>query len=113
MEEDQRLKANASEKSPSLIGMSLLAIMRHGSGLFLREAIDAEITAHLGRLRYERGQKFRGHRNGYQETTLDTPARPITHDRPKVAHMKGFESCFYTPRIRRPRSLQPRSRTCT
>lgn len=70
--------------------------------MLLKEAIDAEITEHLGRLRYERGEVFRGHRNGHQETTIDTPVGPISFERPKVAYADDFESRFHTPHVRRP-----------
>lgn len=102
MSENQKSTSNASEESANLLGMSLLAILRQGSGMLLREAIDQEITEHLGRLRYERGEVFRGHRNGHQETRIDTPVGPITYARPKVAHAEDFESRFHTPHVRRP-----------
>lgn len=102
MKENQNSALNTSGDSPSLLGMSLLAILRQGSGMLLKEAIEAEITEHLGRLRYQHSAEFRGHRNGYQETRMDTPAGSITYDRPKVAHAEGFESRFHTPHARRP-----------
>jgi putative transposase len=102
MSENNKTNNNASELGANFLGMSLLAILRQGSGLLLKEAIDAEITAHLGRLRYEHGEVFRGHRNGHQKTTLDTPVGPVEYDRPKVAYADGFESRFHTPHARRP-----------
>lgn len=101
MRENQNTKRNASEES-NLLGMSLLAILRQGSGLLLKEAIEAEIDDHLGRLRYQHSEEFRGHRNGTQKTSMDTPIGPIEYDRPKVAYAEGFESRFHTPHVRRP-----------
>jgi putative transposase len=102
MKENQNSRPNASEDSPNLLGMSLLAILRQGSGLLLKEAIEAEITEHLGRLRYQHGTEFRGHRNGHQKTQMDTSLGPIEYDRPKVAYAEGFESRYHTPHMRRP-----------
>jgi hypothetical protein len=62
--ENNKTTNNFSGESPNLLGMSLLAILRQGSGMLLKEAIEAEITEHLGRLRYQHGAEFRGHRNG-------------------------------------------------
>jgi transposase-like protein len=102
MRENQNSDKNTSGETPNLLSMSLLAILRQGSGLLLKEAIEAEITEHLGRLRYQHGTEFRGHRNGYQKTSMDTPVGPIEYDRPKVAHAEGFQSRYHTPHVRRP-----------
>ena len=102
MKENQNSSPNARTESPNFQGMSLLAILRQGSGLLLKEALEAEITEHLGRLRYEHGAEFRGHRNGYQKTQMDTSLGPIEYDRPKVAYAEGFESRYHTPHVRRP-----------
>ncbi len=102
MSENNKSSNNASEESPNLLGMSLLAILRQGSGLLLKEAIEAEITEHLGRLRYAHGEEFRGHRNGHQKTQMDTSLGPIEYDRPKVAYAEGFQSRYHTPHVRRP-----------
>jgi putative transposase len=100
--ENQNTKRNASEELPNLLGMSLLAILRQGSGTLLKEAIEAEISEHLGRLRYQHSEEFRGHRNGAQKTSIDTPIGPIEYDRPKVAYAEGFQSRYHTPHVRRP-----------
>ena len=102
MKENQSSRPNASEDSPNLLGMSLLAILRQGSGLLLKEAIEAEITEHLGRLRYAHSEEFRGHRNGHQKTQMDTSLGPIEYARPKVAYADGFQSRYHTPHVRRP-----------
>lgn len=70
--------------------------------MLFKEAIEAEITEHLGRLRYAHGEVFRGHRNGHQKTQMDTGMGPIEYDRPKVAHAEGFQSRYHTPHARRP-----------
>jgi putative transposase len=59
-----------------------------GARVLLQTAIEAEVTAFLGRDRYERaatGEDVRaGLRNGYCPTTVKTIAGPVTLQRPKV-----------------------------
>lgn len=99
MKEKQKTLENASAE---FAGLTLLAILRQGSGILLEEAVKAEITEYLGRLRYEHGAEFRGHRNGFQETSIDTPTGPVTYKRQKLAYAEGFKSRYHTPHVRRP-----------
>ena len=59
-----------------------------GARLLLQAAIEAEVTAFLGRDRYERAATSEdaraGMRNGYCPTTVKTTAGPVTLQRPKV-----------------------------
>ena len=59
-----------------------------GARLLLQTAIEAEVTAFLGRDRYERaenGEEVRaGMRNGYCATTVKTTAGAVTLRRAKV-----------------------------
>jgi putative transposase len=59
-----------------------------GARLLLQTAIEAEVTAFLGRDRYERTASCEdaraGMRNGYCPTTVKTTAGPVTLERPKV-----------------------------
>ena len=59
-----------------------------GARLLLQVAIEAEVTAYLGRDRYERTASCEdaraGMRNGYCPTTVKTTAGPVTLQRPKV-----------------------------
>jgi putative transposase len=59
-----------------------------GARLLLQTAIEAEVTAFLGRDRYERAATSEdaraGMRNGYCPTTVKTTAGPVTLQRPKV-----------------------------
>ena len=59
-----------------------------GARLLLQAAIEAEVTAYLGRDRYERAASCEdaraGMRNGYCPTTVKTTAGPVTLQRPKV-----------------------------
>jgi transposase-like protein len=59
-----------------------------GARLLLQTAIEAEVTAYLGRERYQRAagceDALAGMRNGYCPTTVKTTAGPVTLARPKV-----------------------------
>jgi putative transposase len=46
---------------------SLEAYVREGARRMLAAALEAEVTAFLGRNRHERGAPFRGYRNGYHQ----------------------------------------------
>jgi hypothetical protein len=98
MSENRETREIASEESPS----GLLAILRQGFGPLIREAMEAEITTFLGRSHYQHGAEFRGYRNGYQESSIDSPVGRLKYQRPKVAYATGFKSRFHTPHVRRP-----------
>jgi len=104
MRENQNAENIARKDLPGmeLLGMTLLTILQHGAGKLLKEANEADVTAYLGRRRYEHGGEVPGHRNGHQETTMDTPIGPITYDRQKLANAEDFKSRYHTPHVRRP-----------
>lgn len=81
--------------------MSLSSLLQFGTGLLLKQAIAAEITEYLGRAHYQHGEEFKGHRNGYQKTRLDTGIGVIEYNRPKLANAPNFESQYHVPRMRR------------
>jgi transposase-like protein len=60
-------QSEASGNEPSVVLDSLEAYVREGARRMLAAALDAEVSAFLGRDRYERGKPFRGYRNGYHE----------------------------------------------
>ena len=47
---------------------TLEAKVREGARLMLAAAIEDEVSAFLGRDRYERSEEFRGYRNGYHRS---------------------------------------------
>src|SRR5437667_2117828 len=63
-------EASADEHGP--VPESLEGYVREGARRMLAAALEEEVSAFLGRGRYERGKPFRGYRNGYQ------PARELT-----------------------------------
>lgn len=85
-----------------LSSMSLMGLLQLGGGLVLKHAVAAEITEYLGRSRYQRTEEFKGYRNGYQDTNLDTPLGRIKYKRPKVAGAPDFNSKFHSGGMRRP-----------
>lgn len=91
----------------SLDECTVLGLLRFGGQTLLKGAIAAEITDHLGRGYYAHGteQSVPGDRNGYRETTLDTPIGQVTYDRPLVVHAPEFHSQYHVPFMRRPKEF--------
>ena len=60
-------------------------VARLGARLLLQTALEAEVTAFLGRERYQRDPNASsGHRNGHQPVTIKTTSGPLTLQRPKL-----------------------------
>jgi putative transposase len=60
-------------------------VARLGARLLLQTAVEAEVTAFLGRDRYQRDPDANpGHRNGHQPMTIKTTAGPLSLQRPKL-----------------------------
>ena len=60
-------------------------VARLGAWLLLQTALEAEVTAFLGRERYQRDPDANpGHRNGHQPITVKTTSGPLTLARPKL-----------------------------
>jgi transposase-like protein len=60
-------------------------VARLGARLLLQSALEAEVTAFLGRERYQRDPDAEpGYRNGHQPITVKTTSGPLHLDRPKV-----------------------------
>jgi putative transposase len=74
------------------LGETLEEVARLGARLLLQTALEAEVTAFLGRDRYARGERIRpGHRNGNAPVTVKTTAGPVTLERPKL---RGTDEAF-------------------
>jgi putative transposase len=84
----ERIRAEINElfADPSRdVGDVVEAVARLGARLLLQSALEAEVTAFLGRERYQRDQDASpGHRNGHQPITVKTTSGPLRLDRPKV-----------------------------
>ena len=60
-------------------------VARLGARLLLQAALEAEVTAFLGRERYQGDPDANpGHRNGHQPITVKTTSGPLTLERPKL-----------------------------
>jgi transposase-like protein len=77
----------------------LEALVREGAQRLLAAALEDEVQTFLGRRRYERGQPFRGYRNGYhaeRELTVGVGKVavrvPRVSDVPEEASADGFQS---------------------
>jgi putative transposase len=78
---------------------SLEAYVREGARRMLAAALEEEVTAFLGRGRYERGKPYRGYRNGHhpaRELTVGVGAvavrAPRVADVPPEVAPEGFQS---------------------
>ena len=84
-------------------------LVRQGAQRLLAEALEAEVTEHLGRLRYQRGREFRGYRNGYLPArTLGTGMGAVTIRQPRVRDLPAdgarFASTIVGRYVRRSRT---------
>jgi putative transposase len=60
-------------------------VARLDARLLLQTALEAEVTAFLGRDRYQRDPNANpGHRNGHQPVTIKTTSGPLMLERPKL-----------------------------
>jgi putative transposase len=67
------------------LGQVIEEVARLGARLLLQTALEAEVTAFLGRERYQRDPASApGYRNGYQPVTVKTTTGPVTLARPKL-----------------------------
>ena len=88
-----------NEEDTKVVGDTLEGMVREGARRMLAAALKEEVSAFLGRDRYERGEEFRGYRNGYhpsRELTVGVSAvevkAPRVRDVPAEVSADGFES---------------------
>ena len=88
-----------NEEDRSVVDDTLEAMVREGARRMLAAALEEEVSGFLGRDRYERGEEFRGYRNGYhqsRELTVGVSAvevkAPRVRDVPAEVAGGGFES---------------------
>lgn len=95
----------AAESLEGAGGPGFLDLLQFGSRAILQQAVEEEITRHLGRESYERlaaDMASRGFRNGYRKTTIDTPIGQVIYDRQRVSGGAEFHSAYHRPHMRRP-----------
>ena len=56
------------EEDANVVDDTLEAMVREGARRMLAAALEEEVSGFLGRDRYERGEEFRGYRNGYHRS---------------------------------------------
>lgn len=86
-------------------------VARLGAQLLLQAALEAEVTAFLGRDRYQRaataGSAVEGMRNGYAPVTVKTTAGPVTLQRPKLrGTTERFASQLFGARVTKTNALE-------
>ena len=88
-----------NEEEANVVADTLEGMVREGARRMLAAALEEEVSAFLGRDRYERGEEFRGYRNGYhpsRELTVGVAAVdvkvPRVRDVPSEVSATGFES---------------------
>ena len=83
----------------NVVDDTLESMVREGARRMLAAALEEEVSAFLGRDRYERAEEFRGYRNGYhrgRELTVGVSAvevkAPRVSEVPAEVSPDGFES---------------------
>jgi len=113
---NKKVKDNGSEEQekilnapfPDIDKLNTMTLLQFGAGELLKQAISEEITLYLGRNFYKHlkvGDEFKGERNGYRTTRLDTPVGRVKYERPLVSYAPAFESKYHVPYMRRPREF--------
>jgi putative transposase len=95
----QRPTSAETTEATESIDTTLEQLVREGARRMLAAALEEEVTAFLGRGRYERGKPFRGYRNGYlPERELTVGVSAVKVRVPRVADVsaaiapEGFRS---------------------
>jgi transposase-like protein len=109
----ERLRAEIDEvfaTSGDLAG-AVEQVARLGAQLLLQTALEAEVTAFLGRERYARQagteDAAAGMRNGYCPTTIKTTSGPVTLQRPKLrGTTEAFASQLFGVGVTRTNALE-------
>jgi len=108
-EQEQAFVRSIIDSMPQgLNGLSLLGVVQHGASAILKQAVIAEINAFLGTKPYDRlpdSVEPKGERNGFRQTTVDSPMGPVTYDRQRLANAPGFRSKIHVPYMRRPEEV--------
>jgi putative transposase len=83
-------------------------VARLGARLLLQTALEAEVTAFLGRERFQRDPNATaGHRNGHQPVTIKTTSGPLTLERPKLRGTdQRFASALLGAQVTRTNALE-------
>jgi len=109
----ERLRAEIDQvfASSGDLATAVEQVARLGAQLLLQAALEAEVTAFLGRDRYARAAATEdareGLRNGYCPTTVKTTAGPVTLQRPKLrGTTERFASQLFGTGVTRTNALE-------
>ena len=64
----QSVDSNEVDTEVNQVRDALEALVSEGARRMLESAMEEEVSAFLGRDRYQRGSEFRGYRNGYHHS---------------------------------------------
>ncbi len=70
-------QSNGTQENRSQVQDVLESYVREGAQQMLAAVLEEEVNAFLGRHRYQRGQRFRGYRNGHPSRELTVGLRPV------------------------------------
>jgi putative transposase len=109
----QRLRADIDElfAGGEDLAAAIERVARLGAQLLLQTALEAEVTAFLGRDRYQRAvsasEATDGMRNGYHPVTVKTTAGPATLQRPKLrGTTERFASQLFGSQVTKTNALE-------
>jgi transposase-like protein len=90
------------------LGEVVEEVARLGARLLLQTALEAEVTAFLGRDRYQRRPDADpGYRNGHQPVTIKTTSGPVILERPKLrGTSQRFASTLLGAQVTRTNALE-------
>ena len=91
-----------NEEEANVVADTLEGMVREGARRMLAAALEEEVSVFLGRDRYERGEEFRGYRNGYhpsRELTVGVAAVDVKV--PRVRDVPSEVSAFESKIVRR------------
>ncbi len=81
---------------------ALEALVTEGARRMLESALEEEVSAFLGRDRYQRSSEFRGHRNGYHRSReITVGLNPVQVKVPRVSHVPTEASGFTSQIVHR------------
>ena len=92
-----------NEEDANVVDDTLEAMVREGARRMLAAALEEEVSGFLGRDRYERGEEFRGYRNGYHRSReLTVGVSAVEVKAPRVSDVPAeVVSAVESPRVSR------------
>jgi transposase-like protein len=93
--------SDAADAAREVVQDQIEALARAGAREMLMAALNEEVDAYLGRGRYERGDGFRGYRNGTTSRRLTLGSGTVELDQPRVRDIPRGQESFESKIIRK------------